>query len=199
MTDEAIYLDPKTIYADELDHWERYWNKELSLYENILNLCSQCVALPRQDLQLPIAVIYMLIPSKWAKVLPILFSWGDRGTGKTTFASLASNLHGQHQLFSSADTFASLRNALDQMRWMDEYKEFEKEGAILCWDNVSRETFLRDEKIYQMMLFGYNRTSERILLAQPDGTNREYRVFCPKIISSVQPLHTYFEFEELRR
>jgi len=197
---EEVYLDPKIIYAEELQSWRELWDRDLSLYANVLNLCQQSIALPKQKLQLPIAVVYMLIPSKWAKVLPILFCCGDRGTGKTTIAIIASKLHGQSQLFSAADTFASIRNALDSMRWIDpESKDYEKDGVILCWDNIHKETLLRDPKIYQMFLFGYNRNSERILIAGSDGTNREYRVFCPKIISSVQPLHAYYEFEELKR
>jgi hypothetical protein len=197
---EEVYLDPKVIYADELQPWQELWNTEFSLYENVIHICQQSLALPRQQLQLPIAATYMLIPSKWAKVLPILFSCGDRGTGKTTFAILASKLHGLSQLFSAADTFASIRNALDTMRWIDqESKDFEKDSVLLAWDNIHKDTLIRDPRIYQMLLFGYNRNSERILIASSDGTNREYRVFCPKIISSVQPLHSYYEFEELKR
>lgn len=194
------YIDPNQVYSEELTHWQEYWDSDLSLYENVFKLASKAVILPNHAVQLPIAVTYILIPSKWAKVLPILFSWGDKGTGKSTFAILASKIHGQSQVFSAADTFASIRNALDKMRWIDpETKQFEKDGVILCWDNLHRETLIRDPRIYQMLLFGYNRNSDRILVASTDGTNREYQVFCPKVISSVDELHLDPEFFELHR
>jgi len=199
MTEEK-YLSPDEIYGEELQPWQDLWDQELSLFENTQRIASQSVLLPNQSIQLPIAVIYILTSSKWAKVLPILFSWGDKGTGKTTFAILASKIHGFRHVFSPADTFASIRNALDLMRWIDpEDKEYEKDGAILCWDNLHRETLLNDPRIYQLLLFGYNKSTERIQIAGADGTNREYLVFCPKIISSVHPLHADLNFEELQR
>jgi hypothetical protein len=196
----SVYLDPKAIYAEELEHWSNYWDGSLSLYQNAHNLTQQCVVLPHAAIQMPVAVTYMLIPSKWAKVLPILFSWGDKGTGKSTFAILAAKLHGQAQVFSAADTFASIRNSLDLQRWIDpEEKEYEKDGSILCWDNIHTGTLERDPKIFQMLLFGYNRASEVIQIATPDGSNRKYYVFSPKVMSSVDAIHLNPAFTELHR
>ena len=194
------YHNPEDYYREELEDWRELWDEGLTPYENICSIINQSVVLPNHKIQLPIAATYLFTSSKWAKILPILFSWGDKGTGKSTFAILAAKLHGHSQLFSAADTFASIRNGLDSQRWLDaEDKSIEKEGAILCWDNIHADTLKRDPKIFQMLLFGYNRSSERILVANIDGTNREYRVFSPKIFSSVHPIHTEPEFEELKR
>ena len=154
----------------------------------------------RAALMLPILTTYLLIPSKWARILPILFNWGGKGSGKSTTAIFAAKLHGFNQTFSSTDTFSAIRNALDLMRWIDpKIKEMEKEGALLPWDNIHISTLKRDERIYQMLLFGYSRASDKISIAQPDGTNREFNVFSPKIISSVDDIHLFPDFEELHR
>ncbi|MEH2172193.1 hypothetical protein [Nostoc sp.] len=201
MTQEtAIYLDPNDFYKQEMESWEELWNDDLTLYQNVRSILSQSVLLPQRDLMLPILATYILIPSKWALILPILFSWGGKGSGKSTTAIFANKLHGKNQTFSSTDTFSAIRNALDSMRWIDPAeKEMEKEGAILAWDNLHISTLKRDERIYQLLLFGYSRASDKISIAQPDGTNREFFVFSPKIISSVDDIHLCPDFEELHR
>lgn len=196
----TIYLDPNEFYRQEMDSWEELWDEKLTLYGNVANIVSQAVLFPQKDLMLPIVATYLLIPSKWARILPILFSWGGKGSGKSTTAVLAAKLHGINQTFSATDTFSAIRNALDGMRWIDpSEKEMEREGAILPWDNLHYGTLKKDERIYQMLLFGYSRASDKISIAQPDGSNKEFHVFSPKIISSVDDLHLNPEFEELQR
>lgn len=197
---EAVYLDPNDFYRQEMESWEELWDDDATLYENVYNILQQSVLLPQKDLMLPILATYILIPSKWALILPILFSWGGKGSGKSTTAIFANKLHGRNQTFSSTDTFSAIRNALDGMRWIDiTEKDLEKEGALLAWDNLHVSTLKRDERIYQLLLFGYSRASDKISIAQPDGSNKEFFVFCPKIISSVDDIHLYPEFEELHR
>lgn len=197
---ENTYLDPNEIYGSTQESWRDLWDEELTSYENLMSICGQAVILPYQSIQLPIAVTYLFASSKWAKVLPILFSYGRRGSSKSTFANLAARLHGQRQAFSPTDTFASLRNSLDLMRWIDPSdKRFEKDGAMLCWDNVRISTFLNDPKIYQMCLFGYDKNTDKIQIANNEGRNLTFTVFSPKIMSSIDPIHTYHEFTELHR
>lgn len=194
------YLNPDDFYAKEMDSWELYWDEGKSLYENVLALVSTSVFLPEPKILNPLVSVYILMPSKWARVAAILFSFGDQGSGKSTYAMLANTLHGLTHTFSPTDTFASVRNALDMMRWIDPgTKTFEREGSILCWDNLHKETLIDDKKLYQLLLFGYNRATDRIQIAASDGGNKEFYVFCPKIISSIEPLHLYHEFVELRR
>jgi hypothetical protein len=197
---EDKYLDPKEFYSEELEDWTCYWDNAKSLYENLYSLTSQAVILPYHSVQMPVAVVYMMTSSKWSKVLPILFSWGEKGSGKTTFALIANRLHGFKFLFSPADTFASIRNSLNAMRWYDpDSTELEKDGAILCWDNLHKRVLEADLRLYQTMLFGYNKSTERILIAGSEGANQNFHVFCPKVISSVEPLHSFRELDELSR
>ncbi len=196
----TIYLDPNEFYRAEMDSWREVWDFDASIYTNVSDILGQAVLFPQRDLMLPIVTNYLLIPSKWARVLPILFSWGGKGSGKSTTAILAAKLHGLTATFSATDTFSAIRNSLDLMRWIDPNdKSIEKEGAILPWDNIHSGTFKKDERIYQMMLFGYNRSTDVIQIAQTDGTNKQFNVFCPKIISSVEPLHLNPDLEELQR
>jgi hypothetical protein len=86
------------------------------------------------------------------------------------------------------------------MRWIDPAtKTMEMEGAVLCWDNISVDTLRRDQKVYQLLLVGYDRDTDRIAIADSQGKNKDYYVFCPKIISSVEPIHLHYDFKELRR
>lgn len=194
-----VYLDPKELYASQLQPYTDFWDDNLTLYQNSYNICRQAVVIPNASILMPIAVTYCLIPSKWAKVLPILFSHGEQGTGKTTFAKFASEVHGT-KLATPNSTFTSLRNALDAMRWIDpEDKQFERDGAILCWDNLHTSTLLDDPKVYQLLLCGYDRSSEVIEIAAMGGVNQSFHVFCPKILSSIDALHANPNFLELHR
>lgn len=194
------YIDPKEIYAHQMDSWVDYWDDNCSMYENTKELLQSSIWLPQRELMSTIAATYTLIPTKMSFIVPVLFCWGDKGSGKSTLSLIANSIRGFNQLFSPSDTFASLRNALDKMRWIDPItKEFEREGALLAWDNINEETLKRDPKIYQLLLYGYNRRTDRVSIASGNGENKEYSVYCPKIISSVEPLHTKTEFSELQR
>ncbi len=194
------YLNPDDFYANELDKWSLFWVEDDSIFRNIQRLVATSVFLPQPHLLNPIVATYILMPSKWARVAGILFSFGDQGSGKSVIATLANLVHGIRHTFSPTDTFASIRNSLDTMRWIDPVdKNFEKEGSILCWDNIHIQTLKEDKRIYQLLLFGYNRSTDKIQIAGADGTNKQFHVFSPKIISSIEPIHLHHEFAELRR
>lgn len=185
---------------EELDPWQTVWEEEETIAYNFRNLLSRTVVLPNASIQEQIATVYLLQPHLPARILPVLFCWGERGSGKSSLAILATKLRGIHQIFSATDTFASIRNALDFMRWHDPFtKEAEREGVLMAWDNIHAETLQRDQRIYQLLLSGYSRQSDRILIAGADGINREYFVFSAKILSSVDPIHLKRQFEELHR
>jgi hypothetical protein len=198
MDDDAPYISSSELYSEMLDSWDTLWNKKLGLYENIKNIVSQSTFLPNPGC-IPLVTIYCLMPSKWAKIAGILFSCGDEGSGKSTIAKLANKIHGYKSTFSPADTFSSVRNALEGRKWVDEERTIEKEGVILCWDNIDAATFQREPRLYQLLLVGYDSSTSTMAIANQDGTNKFFDVFCPKIISSVQPLHFKSDFKELRR
>jgi len=196
---EPKYIDPRKIYADELQSWKDFWDNKNSLFENVENIISQAIFLPNKSLT-KLATLYCLLPTKWSKVVPILLSYGMRGSGKSTIAILANSLHGYSQPFAPTDTFASLRNSLNSRRWIDpDSQTWEREGCLMAWDNIYIDTLLGDQKVYQMILGGYNRMTSKIQIANNDGTNLSFDVYCPKIISSVDPIHLHPSMSELQR
>lgn len=192
------YISPDDLYKDFQDSWDTLWDDSLTLFQNTLNICRQFTCLP--DIFLELACLYILSSQKWAKILGVLFLYGREGTGKSTLGILANHFHGLKKTFSPTDTFPSIRNELDSMRWFDPLsKKMERDGALLVWDNIYIDTLKKDNRLYQFLLFGYNRSTDRIQIAMPDGENKEFQVFSAKILSSIEPIHEVPEFQELRR
>ena len=196
---QSEYLDPRKFYAEELESWKQLWDDSKTFYDNVESIVDNSVFFPNRQVVLPLVTTYMLVPSKWSKVLGVLVCYGKEGSGKSTVSHIACKIHGHKQTFSATDTFASIRNSLDKMRWLTDDKHFEKEGVILCWDNIHASTLIENKNIYQMLLFGYNRNSERISIASSNGTNQDFYVFSPKILSTVDPIHLNTNFRELHR
>jgi hypothetical protein len=198
----AEYINPKDFSMDLLPSWRCILTDIDQVNDNVGFHLEQVIRnfvwLP-DELLYQVVCSYMMLSQKWCKVVPIMFSYGLPGSGKSTVSLLTAYLHNQEYTFSSSDTFPSIRNSLDLLRWIDEDKQYEKDGAILCWDNLGTDTLRRDPRLYQLLLFGYNRNTDKVMIANTDGTNKVFHVFCPKIISSVEPLHLDSEFQELQR
>ena len=193
------YINPKDFVSNLLPHYGTLIKDDTDCIGKQLEDVVRAFLYLRENELYPIIVSYAFLSQKWAKVCPVLFCYGLPGTGKSTLAMLVAKLHNQEYTFSSSDTFPSIRNSLDLMRWIDDGKEYERDGAILCWDNLGADTLRRDPRLYQLLLFGYNRNTDKVMIANNDGTNKVFHVFCPKILSSVEPLHLDPEFQELHR
>lgn len=194
-------FNPSNLYADQLPSWREYWNEADNVYSNLASIIEKLVLLPDQDLFIPLIASYIFVPTRVARCLPILACVGKPGSGKTNFAKLANAVHGKSYLFTVGDTFAAIRNALEEMRYSRyQHATVEKEGAILCWDNIRARTLTDNPQIYQLLLIGYDhRTAQMLISGGKRGKNYKFNTFCPKVISSVDPLHSYPEFSELAR
>jgi hypothetical protein len=195
------YIDYSQLDDDYLSSWETIYDRDKSLSHNLLELLKKTVWLPLGDLAYELVTVYILIPSALARVCPILFLNGARGTGKSTLGFLASKVHGVH-VHTSADTFPAIRNDLEARKWVldrESGKAIER-NAILIWDDIDEGIFTSKPDIYRMLKFGYDKESDTISISTTKpGVNIQFRCFCPKILSSCSPLHVSSATLELQR
>jgi hypothetical protein len=163
------------------------YRQDLSLPENIRLLLDNSVVLPQHNLQAPIFVTYSLLPSAVCKIVPILYCFGEKGSGKTQLLIIASALH-KAEINNPGKTFAALRNEFNKTRWWDPETLQSEKNTCFIYDNVNAKTF-QDEKLYNLFLVGYSRKTDAMGISDSNGGILYFRVFSPKIISSV---HAHF-------
>ena len=190
------------------DTWREVYDSSSPLSWNLLNILRCTILLPHDFYD--IIATYFLLPSVLCRNIPYLFLYGQSGSGKSTAAKLASYLHGV-SINSSSDTFAGIRNELDKRRYKgvdvpdpDEpgktrYVHCEQ-NTFMVWDDVDATVFSSQPDLYRLFKFGVDKTTDKITLSGKDtGTNLEFRTFCPKVFSSISPLHLDDRFRELKR
>ncbi len=190
------------------DTWREIYIESQPLSWNLLSLLKQTIFLPHNFYD--IIATYFLLPSALCKTIPYLFLYGQSGSGKSTVAKLASYLHSV-SINSSSDTFAGIRNSLEAKRTT--YVEIPSDSLLyptvaktverntcMVWDDVDANVFTSNPDLYRMFKFGYDRSTDKIILSSKEtGVNLEFRCFCPKIFSSITPLHLDDRFKELKR
>lgn len=192
--------NPHTFEAIRLNSMEsmsEYWDVDLSFAVNIENIFTSSIAIPHREIQLPILLAYACLPSALCTVVPILFLQGQEGSGKSLASILYAGIFNQ-EILSSATTFAAIRNATQGHRWLSpETQEGEKNYAVI-FDNVNLNTF-RNESLYTFFLNGYNRKTDSIQISKGDGSNMVFKVFGPKVCSSIHALYTNPLLSEIAR
>jgi hypothetical protein len=143
-----------------------------------------------------------MLPSALCNRVPIIFSQGSSGSGKSTLGYILCALHGQVPI-SAGSTFASIRNTIATVRCWDAKVPLEHVGneknAALVWEDIGASDLLaNDGNIFALLKNGTER-SGTISIAELGGTNKIFKVFCPKAISSIHPLYARYEFRELVR
>lgn len=191
-----------------INTWESIYIDSQTLPWNVQNIIKKTVFLP-QDFYEVIAAYYML-PSALCRTVPYLFIYGQSGSGKSTLAKFASYVHGV-DINASGDTFAGIRNSLDSRRhgWAEAidlddagrtYNKKVERNTCMVWEDIDPDVFVAKPEIYRMFKFGYDRRTDKIILSSKEvGQNLEFHCFCPKIFSSISPLHLDDRFKELRR
>ena len=190
------------------DTWREIYDNNLSLPANLLSILKRTVYLPYDFYD--IITAYFLLPSALCRTIPYLFFYGQSGSGKSTVAKIASYLYGC-PINSSSDTFAGIRNDLGKRRngWAEvidkddptrTWNKAVERNICMVWDDVDAGVFTRSPDLYRLFKFGSNRASDKILVSSSDtGVNLEFHCFCPKVFSSITPLHLDDRFRELKR
>ena len=112
---------------------------------------------------------------------------------------------------TSGSTFAGIRNSLNERRqgWADvesnergkpSWRKPVELNTIMVWDDIDASIFIKYPDLYRMFKFGYDRRTDKIIISSDKvGENLEFHCFCPKVFSSVSPLHLDDRFKELKR
>lgn len=188
--------------------WREIYEEGMPLAWNIENILRCTVFLPQEFYDLVAA--YFMLPSALCRVIPYLFLFGQSGSGKSTIARIAACLHGV-DINSSSDTFAGIRNSLNERRkgiaqiTNEEspggyYLKNVERNTCMVWDDIDGSVFSSSPDLYRLFKFGYDRATDKITVSSGEvGQNTEFHTFCPKIFSSISPLHLDERFKELRR
>jgi hypothetical protein len=113
---QSFIVIQQTLFKGEdscVDTWRDIYDESLSLPDNLLSILKRTIFLPHDFYD--IITVYFLLPSALCRVVPYLFLFGQSGSGKSTLAKIASYLHGV-DINSSSDTFAGIRNSLNERR-----------------------------------------------------------------------------------
>ena len=188
--------------------WREIYKASQPLSWNLLSILEQTILLPHDFYD--IITAYFLLPSALCRVIPYLFLHGQSGSGKSTVAKIASYLHGVN-INSSSDTFAGIRNSLDTRRRgyaevadpddaEKTWNKYVERNTCMVWDDINAQTFTSQPNLYNMLKFGTDKSTSKITLSSKEvGENLEFECFCPKIFSSITPLHLDDRFRELKR
>ncbi len=187
-------IDYARFREGSLDSWEDFYDWKIPYAENLYNLLQKSIALANEEIQLKVVIIYTLIPSALAKVVPYLNFHGLPGTGKTLAGYFISQVRGV-PIHTSGDTFAAIRNSLESMKWKNDLER----NSILVWDDIDPDVFITKPEMYRMFKVGYDRSSSVISIATSGGHNMKFNTFCPKVFGSISAIYANPLFEELQR
>ena len=171
-------------------------NHSDSIPQQFEDLLKQIILLPNPDIQIPVLVSYAFTPSALTNNLPIGVCYGSSGSGKSETLKLIAALRNS-AINTAASTFASIRNSIENSRWYDSDKTFEK-NFLLIWDDISESVFLSDDKLFSLFKSGINRKAT-ITIADKMGVNMEFQPFSPKLCSTVTPFWDNPKLVELKR
>lgn len=183
-------------YSDNFkDNWESFVNSNQSFPSQIYQLYSKGLVLPNGLIQYPLIITYMFLPSALSKLIPLLIAYGESGSGKSLTGYFASKLHNT-QILSSSDTFASMRNTLNNIKYHEDGTE---KNCLMVWEDIDPDVLISKPDIYRMLKYGVDKSCDTISIATQNGTNLSFRVFTPKIISTISPIFNNSEMIEIQR
>jgi hypothetical protein len=192
---------------EALTSYRDYWDTSLSYFDNSRNLYNRVIWHgDNQEILSHVAISYGLSHSVLINFAPLLFYQGSSGSGKSASGTLIASLRGKgDDILGAQCTFASIRNILTSSRWyyVDKYdldtSRANERPCLLVWADIKESDLSEDRKIYSLIRNGCDRKEDKLLIAGEDGENKEFRVFSPKIVSSIEPFYAYAKWSELKR
>jgi hypothetical protein len=167
------------------------------------SLLNQSVLLPRHDFQSKIVLSYLMLPAALCKLLPILYSHGPSGTGKSYLGKLAYLIHNTSPIGANS-TATSIRNYINSTRKFNpsllcSSRGNERLSYAMIWEDISPEEMARNEgMVFNLLKLGIDRRGQ-ITRANMEGGLDVFEVFSPKYISSISAIYSQPEFNELIR
>lgn len=197
MTEEVKELtefDPQ-LFASAFLRGEEYELIDLqdSLGKELTALFNKVAKLPNPN-DAKIVAAFTLLPSILCKVVPILVLRGAPGSGKSQILTTMARLLDTATVAGNS-TAASIKNHINRLRWADPQALTHERNTHLLLDNCNADTFDSPD-ILGAFLNGYSRETDRQYISGGKGENIEFRVFCPKAITTVWDLESQ---EMLRR
>lgn len=126
---------------------------------------------------------YASLPSILCKILPIVELIGQAGSGKSQLIIAISAISKQ-SVISGQTTGASLKNYVNQIRWVDPDSKSVEKNCLLLIDNLNENSFKKEEYLGSF-LNGYNRKTDKMFISNGKGQNIEFRTFCPKLYTTI--------------
>jgi hypothetical protein len=159
----------------------------------------QSTVLPYPDIQEDVVLAMILTPSALATVVPIGFSFGGSGAGKSQISNLVTRIWGGHPLMGNA-SFATIRRYIAGIATAQHNSKVYPLNNALCWDDIS-PYLMRDANRFSLLKSGTSRATSLFLMpkTQTDLELIAQQIFGLRFISSIYPFFTDQEFVELNR
>lgn len=183
-------------------HWSELSDKT-EFPQVLRDIFRKSVILPRHEFQEKLALIYLLLPAFLCEMIPVVFSHGESGCGKSQMGLLATKLHGT-SFVGANSTAASLRNTADSVRKRNKEgsandRRNELECYSLSWNDIHKDMLAsNDYALLTLLKLGVERGSV-ITKASAEEGNIEFWVFGPKFISSITAFYSDPRFAEMKR
>jgi len=194
---------------DSTTHYSDYWDDDLSYFDNVMDLHNRIVWLGDTHTQNAVSHVvttYALAHSLALEFCPILFYCGKSGSAKSESGKfIAAIREADKSVIGAQCTFASVRNIINENRWynwsdyLSDTSRNNERPMILVWADIKESDLAENRQLYSLLRNGCDRKEDRLLIAGEDGKNKEFYVFCPKVISSIEPFYSYPKWSELRR
>lgn len=126
---------------------------------------------------------YASLPSMLCKILPIVELFGQAGSGKTQLLLAVASISNQG-VISGQSTGASLKNHINNIRWVDPDNKSVEKNCLLLIDNLNEDSFKKEEYL-SSFLNGYNKKTDRCFISNGKGQNIEFKTFCPKMYTTI--------------